>query len=296
VAEREVLRLHIRSTIRDDAAHDRATVWCLENSYSGLGWGIWDHEGLAGISWSEYEEHGRANSNVRRFHDAAVGTLLWTRQRNGNYWLGVVEGEWEYRDEQQARDLDLFNVRPTRWEQVGTEGKVPGRVVNAFRSRWTLQKIHDDAAREYTRRLHEKLFEGRSDFEPADAETVIKSLLGPEDLEDLVAVYLQDRYAYLVVSRLRSTPGYEYELRTRDGGDTAVASVKSGETHVDLDLLPSDTVDASYGYAVCEKYDGQRHDRFTEIKTDELAEFMRSRREVLPERVVAWLGREEAVS
>lgn len=183
VAEREVLRLHIRSTIRDDAAHGRATVWCLENSYSGLGWGIWDHEGLAGISWSEYEEHGRANSNVRRFHDAAVGTLLWTRQRNGNYWLGVVEGEWEYRDEQQARDLDLFNVRPTRWEQVGTEGKVPGRVVNAFRSRWTLQKIHDDAAREYTRRLHEKLFEGRSDFEPADAETVIKSLLGPEDLE-----------------------------------------------------------------------------------------------------------------
>lgn len=290
MAQTDVLRLHIRSTITDDQAHDRATAWCLEHGYSGLGWQIRDHHGLTGISWEEYEEHGRANSSVRRFRDAALGTLLWTRKRNGEYWLGVIEGEWEYRDDQQARDLDLFNVRPTRWKLVGTEGKVPGRVVNAFRPSLTLQKIGDGAARDYTRRLYAELFEGRTDLEPADPEIVIKSLLGPEDLEDLVAVYLQDRFDYLVVSRLRSTPGYEYELRARDGGATAVASVKSGNTPVDLNLLPSDTVDAAYAYAVCEQYDGERHDNVTEISTEELADFIRVRREVLPKRVTAWLS------
>jgi len=289
VNQPEILRLHIRSTIRDDADHDRATNWCLENGYAGLGWKIPNQEGLSGISWPEYEEHGRANSNVRRFHEAAIGTLVWTRQRNGDYWLGVIEGEWEYRDDPVACELDLCNVRPARWEHVGTEGEVPGRVVNAFRSRWTLQKIHDHAAGAYTHRLYEELFEGRTDFQPEEAETVIKSLLGPEDLEDLVAVYLQDRFDYLVVSRLRSTPGYEYELRDRDGGATAVASVKSGGTHVNLDLLPSGTVDVAYAYAVSEGYDGARRDNITCIETQQLADFMRARREILPKRVAAWL-------
>lgn len=124
---------------------------------------------------------------------------------------------------------------------------------------------------------------------PAKPEEVIKSLLGAEDLEDLVAVYLQDRFDYLVVSRLRSTPGYEYELRARDGGATAVASVKSGDTPVDIDLLPWDTVDAAYAYAACDRYDGERRPEFTQIQTQELTEFMLSRREVLPERVANWL-------
>lgn len=128
-----------------------------------------------------------------------------------------------------------------------------------------------------------------TDFKAADPKTVIKSLLGAEDLEDLVAVYLQDRFDYLIVSRLRSTPGYEYELRARNGGATAVASVKSGNTPVDIDLLPWDTVDAAYAYAVCDKYDGKRRPQFIEIQTDELAEFMLSRLEALPERVANWL-------
>lgn len=160
MAQREVFRLHIRSTITDEDAHDRATAWCLENGYAGLGWQIRDHSGLTGISWEEYSQHGRPDSNVRRFRDAELGSLLWTRKRNGEYWLGVIEGGWEYRDDQVARDLDLFNVRPTRWAQVGTEGKVPGRVVNAFRPPLTFQKIHDGAACEYTRRLHGRLVEG----------------------------------------------------------------------------------------------------------------------------------------
>ena len=289
MSQGDVFRLHIRSTITDDDAHDRATDWCLENGYAGLGWQIRDHDGLTGISWAEYQSHGRANGNVRRFRDAKVGSLLWTRERSGEYWLGVIEGRWEYRDDPVARELDLFNVRTARWTRVGTEGKVPGRVVNAFRSPLTFQKIHDPGACEYTRRLHGKLFEGRTDFKAEKPETVIKSLLGAEDLEDLVAVYLQDRFDYLVVSRLRSTPGYEYELRARDGGATAVASVKSGDTPVNLDLLPWETVDAAYAYAVCSTYEGERPPQFREIETDELTEFMLSRREVLPERVAEWL-------
>jgi hypothetical protein len=286
--DRDVQRLHIRSTV-EGVSHDAATTWCLTNGYAGVGWGLWD-PARSGISWEEYmAETDGLNSNVRRFHDLATGTLLWTRERNGIYWLGVVEGEWEYHDDDTAHALDMFNLRGTAWRQVGAEDLVPGRVVNGFRSSRTLQRIGDRGARAYSRRMHQQVAEHRADLEPVAPRAVIESLIGSEDLEDLVAVYLQDRFDYLAVSRLRSTPGYEYVLSRRTDGSRAVVSVKSGQTPVDLDLLPSDTVDASYAYAVSGQYVGERHPNLTCIKTEELTEFIVERRAVLPERVVAWL-------
>lgn len=287
-----VQRIHIRSTI-DGVDHDAATRWCLSEGLVGVGWGIWDGKGTR--TWQRYiedyeGEQGSVNSNVRRFHDLDVGTLIWTRERSGNYWLGRIDGEWEYRDDEVAQRLDLFNLRETSWEEVGTEDRVPGRVVNAFRSRMTLQRIKDQGAVAYSNRLF-KRSDTAGERAAIDSRTVIESLLGPEDLEDLVAVYLQDQFDYLLVSRLRSTPGYEYVLRKRDSGRTAVASVKSGDTPVDLDLLPVTTVDAAFAYAVCERYTGERSPNTRCITTEELCDFLLRRRSILPDRISDWLER-----
>ncbi|MBS1887515.1 MAG: hypothetical protein JSU06_10040 [Actinobacteria bacterium] len=290
--ETDVQRIHIRSTV-DGVDHDAATRWCLGEGLVGIGWGIWDGNGER--TWERYVEgyenrHGAVDANVRRFHDLDVGTLIWTRERSGNYWLGRIEGRWRYRDDEVAQRLDLFNLRPTAWKEVGTEDRVPGRVVNAFRSRMTLQRIKDRGAVSYSNRLYR-----RSDTDEervaVDPRAVIESLLGPEDLEDLVAVYLQDRFDYLLVSRFRSTPGYEYVLRKRDGGQTAVASVKSGDTPVDLDLLPVNTVDEAFAYAVSGKYTGERSPNTRCIETEELCDFMLGRRSILPDRITDWLER-----
>lgn len=288
-ADRRAHRLHLRSTV-EHVNHDELTRWCLEQGWSGMGWGLWDGE--SDREWEDYLVRATGNlGNVRRFHALEQGTLLWTRERSGVYWLGELTGPWQYRGDELAERLDLFNVRRTRWWEVGTEEKVPGRVVNAFRSPMTLQEVEERGARRYSNRRHALLTGAAEKLESEDPQAVLSSLLGAEDLEDLVAVYLQDRYGYLLVSRNRSTPGYEYDFRHREDGRRAVCSVKSGHTHVDLELLPSDSVDASFAYAVSGGYDGLAHTNLTCIRTEDLASFLLERRAVLPERVALWLDR-----
>lgn len=283
---RDVQRLHIRSTVAG-VDHGAATTWCLQNGRSGMGWRLHKSRGTA--TWIEYvESTGHLNTNVRRFHDLGVGTLLWTREPSGEYWLGEVKGEWEYLDNAAAREFDLFCTRPTKWIQIGTEEKVPGKVVNAFRSQRTLQRIGDPGARAYTNRIFARASSPDLELDVVDPDVVLRSLIGAEDLEDLVSVYLQVRYGYVLVSRFRSTPGYEYVLKGARG-ETIVASVKSGETPVSLDLLPADSADLAYVFSVSGTQVGSTDMAVETIGFDDLLEFMASSTSVLPNRVSAWL-------
>lgn len=283
-------RLHLRSTA-EGVDHDELMRWCVERGWAGVGWGLWDRS-LDRCAWEQYLARATGDvGSVRRLHDLRDGTLIWTRERSGTYWLGEVTGPWEYHDDDDAQRLDLFNVRPATWWRVGTEEAVPGRVVNAFRPARTLQRIGDKAAREYSNRLYGQYRGASETIESVDPRLVVKSLIGAADLEDLVAVYLQDHYDFLLVSRNRSTPGYEYDLRHREDGHRAVCTVKSGDTHVNLDLLPSASVAVSFAYAVSGQYDGAGPESLTRITTDELADFLMNRRAVLPGRVAAWLNR-----
>jgi len=118
---------------------------------------------------------------------------------------------------------------------------------------------------------------------------VLESLLGALDLEDLIAVYLQDRYGMILVNRRRSTVGYEFVLRYRDDGRRAVATVKSGKAKVDLDALPSDTDLEVWAYAVSGDSTGEPRSDVRWISTSELVGFILARPSVLPDQVSRWL-------
>jgi hypothetical protein len=294
-----VVRLHLRSTV-GHVIHSQQEEFCLaESGWAGVGWGCWD-DTPSGISWADYEAHsgkGReerertkeVNESVRLLRSLPNGTFVWTRRQNGIYWLGELTGGWEYRGDEQARKLDLFNLRPCRWWQIGTEDAVPGKVVNNFRARKTLNRVKDAGAARYTCRLHAQLTGIDSSDEPVGPREMIESLLGPEDLEDLVAVYLQDRFDLVLVSRGKCTPGYEYVLRHRSTGRRAVASVKSGATPVKQDRLPKDADIDAYVYAVSGNYEGPRSANVRVITTAELADFVVQRRVILPDQVARWL-------
>jgi hypothetical protein len=270
-ASTRVARLHLRSPFEhvDNVAQEE---YCLTEGWTGMGWGCWDQSSApSGIDWGDYERHKIAagepvNASVRRLHDLPAGSLVWTRRFDGSYWLGELVGDWEYRDTPESRALDLFNLRRCRWWAVGTEDGVPGKVVNNFRAPITLNPVKDPGAVRYTRMLLAQLKGSKSREQSPEPLEVIQSLLGAEALEDLVAVYLQDRYDLLLVARGKTTPGYEYVLRARDTGRKAVCSVKSGSSAVDLDRLPEDP-------AV------------------DLVDFLRERPEMLPDRIGRWLSR-----
>lgn len=89
------------------------------------------------------EEHGpRVAARLRRFADEADGTLAWTRDAEGGWWSGVLDGAWRYDTDPQAHRLDLVHVRPCAWREVA-DADVPPAVRASFaRGGRNLQRIH----------------------------------------------------------------------------------------------------------------------------------------------------------
>jgi hypothetical protein len=121
------------------------------------------------------------------------GDLVWTRDRSGGYFLGLVDGGWRYDGSDEAERWDLNNVTKMIYERESN----PGRLAS-----------------------------------PIDPEEIISELLDPIDVEDIVLLFLQaDGWLLLPSSRMNDTPLYEAALRNRDGR-VAVVAVKSGANNV----------------------------------------------------------------
>ncbi len=292
-----VARLHLRTTHKG-IDHVAIENWCLReepDGWAGVGWGLWD-QAFDGIGWQEYaaeRERRREdlNDSVKRLHDSRSRSLVWTRRRDSSYWLGQLTGEWQYRDDDEAHAVDMFNVRPCRWREVGTQDAVPGIIVSNFNRSKTLNPVANRAAILYSERIYRQLTGELDQGAPApDPRDVVESLLGALDLEDLVAAYLQDAHDFVLVSRGSSTVGYEYVLRNRRTGRRAVATVKSAREPVDLDALPSDPDVDVWAYAVSGHAVGRDRSGVRWISTEDLIDFMTRRRLILPDQVQRWLS------
>lgn len=123
---------------------------------------------------------------------------------------------------------------------------------------------------------------------------MLQSCLTAQDLEDLVAVYIQRRHGYLVLpgSRRPDTPAYEYVLRHPDGR-TAVVQVKGGRATVrrDANALPIDSVDEVFVFSPTGSYGNDPAPNVAEVPYEGLTEFMRSEPTCLPPMVEHWVGR-----
>jgi hypothetical protein len=292
VDERGIYRLHLRSQ-RGDVDPLEQIAYCQRHELIGLGWGV---EGDSPKTFDDYarfagRRHGKeALISPRRLSGLKNGDLVWLRDLQGVYWLAEVAGPWRYST--RGRAVDVYNYRKARWIKIGTEERVPGKVVNSFIRGATLQRVADPPARRLTRVLFAR---ATGLPEPAGAPTleqVLHSLLGAYDLEDLLAVYLQAEHGYMALpaSRRTDTPGYEYVLCHRDDGHRAVVQVKSGDARVDLSRLPVDSVDRAFAYAAGGGYDGPRARNLEIVEDGPLLRFMRERQRLLPPRVAEWVN------
>jgi hypothetical protein len=145
------------------------------------------------------------------------------------------------------------------------------------------------------------LWESLNGQPPSYAPTlddVLSALLGAQDLEDLVAVYLQRVYGYLALpaSRRPDTPAYEYVLRHPDSGDEAVVQVKTGTSPVPRDRgsLPTRHVGRVFVFSPSGSYSGRRAANVVELQFDDLVRFMREQPTCLPPLVEHWTRMAEA--
>jgi hypothetical protein len=104
--------------------------------------------GLVGFGDAEADD--RLARRVARFADVADGSYVWTRDTDGLYWLGRIDGPL-FRDDDGA-SVDLVHVRPCRWvTDPVLEPEVPAAVLATFaRGGRNFQQTHDPHVGEQT--------------------------------------------------------------------------------------------------------------------------------------------------
>ena len=71
--------------------------------------------GLCGFGGPKIPSDERVARRIERFGDVANGSFVWTRDPDGLYWLGRIEGPYFFDTDEAAAAVDLVHVRPTSW-------------------------------------------------------------------------------------------------------------------------------------------------------------------------------------
>ena len=101
--------------------------------------------GLCGFGDVPHDE--RLIRRIDRFAGVPIGSLAWTRDPDGLYWLGRIEGPYFRDTSEEAATVDLVHVRACRWlSEPLVEPNVPAAVVATFGRGGRNFQQTDDAA------------------------------------------------------------------------------------------------------------------------------------------------------
>ena len=102
------------------------------------------------VGFGEADADDRLARRVARFAEVADGSFVWTRDTDGLYWLGRIDGPLFYDDDGAA--VDLVHVRPCRWiTDPVLEPDVPVAVLATFgRGGRNFQQTHSPDVGEQT--------------------------------------------------------------------------------------------------------------------------------------------------
>lgn len=294
-----------RPDLKGDWANwDAAKAYCRQAKVVGVGWGRSDvlcdgaplDEVLAAVAEIPRWNPTGPRAIDRLANQVQNGDLVWTRDRSGGYFLGLIDGGWRYDGSDEADRWDLNNVRPCTWlDRPLRDYEVPGAVVRNFTGPGeTLRKVPSEAAAKVTKMIYECESNPGRPPSTVDPEEIISELLDPIDVEDIVLLSLQaDGWLLLPSSRMHDTPLYEAALRHRDGR-MAVVAVKSGANNVVPVRELIDTAGENtqvFVYSTHDAYDAPPEGLGAAALTrQQLVDFMRDHPKLLPPRIASWIS------
>jgi hypothetical protein len=224
-----------------------------------------------------------------------IDDLVWTRDKKGRYFLGRVTGDWYYDTSDENAKANIVNVRKCEWHEIGTVDKIPGKVVNCFIPRATVQRINDNTVKTFSKITYNQ--KSNSDFkynvDDLSGENIF-TLLSPDDCEDALAIYLQVLHGYYLIpsSCKKDTAGYEYALKNKETGKIAVVQVKSGNTP----LIPDDFFELAkpdidvYLFATSGNYGkGTSKANIKTIDPEVIRKFLYEQANLLPDKMSVWV-------
>lgn len=283
-------RLHIRPTPVNGKTHDDVVNFCIQKQIAGIGWPVAGNPKTP----TEYTELAKKKYHKRPASAAfaevpQIGDYIWARDLKGIYYLGKIMSDWSYVNTLEANELDIPNQRSCRWVTVGNEEKVPGKIISCFRPSRAFQSINNHKLEEFTTWMYEgggsPKFENFSNMEKGQ----LFDLIDDQDCEDLVGLFIQYEYGYLLIpsSCKRETIAYEYILKHRETGETAIAQVKHGIVALDERLLHS--AERIFLFSSSGQINSSSQ-KIEVITPKQIIDFCFAKKHVLPERIVNWLN------
>ena len=275
--------------------HKAARAFAFQDGWVGAGWG------LGGTEWEDRIED-RSNDaalylrgaqkvypgdkSVERAlkiisEEISAGDFCWAYESSiGEYWCAKILGDFCYRQGKSFNEFDWHILRPCRWVRVGTADAVPGAIRRAFAGPFgTVSELKADKHRIVTAA---RLAFGDASIAPRND---LFEAAGPEDLEDLVAMYLQSQGWFIYPSTAKaSMANYEFVMVNLLTGEKAGVQVKSGGI-AQLDLEISQEFDRFFVFLAGQNAKIEHNDRASLITRETLLDFARRKRHLLPERL-----------
>lgn len=113
-------------------------------------------QALALCGFGGHDDPVRLARRIDRFAEVADGSFVWTRDADGHYRLGRLDGPYFY--DAGGESVDLVHVRPCDWLFAPiAESAVPPAVIATFgRGGRNFQQIHDTEVSRESARLWEQ--------------------------------------------------------------------------------------------------------------------------------------------
>ena len=223
------------------------------------------NNGIVAIGWSEINRHITTTSPVkyaksaeriipraypkrkgefekwrRQFETLAKvekGDLVWTKRSRGHFFLNrILDSKVTPLNGEDYLRFDFGSGRKCDWNEVNDYTEVPAEIKR--NTRGTIRSVKDTKGKALgiSERLYNEL-KREAAFHPRPFRGNWFDFLAPEDVEDIVGLFLQAKKNLLVVpsSSKQSTSPVEFVMITRDNGEEVGVQVKTGEQEINLD-------------------------------------------------------------
>ena len=198
---------------------------------------------------------------------------------------------WKYSCDAAHIYEDVINYVDVEFHEIGTVEMVPGRVVNSFRASAALQRIKGDVPLKYSEYLYNTITGTQFYPDCAVKKEEILDFLQPEDVEEVVSLYLQLEKGYLLYSSTNKlgTQTYEFVAVARDGSHKAYPQVKTGKTPLDGSHYKELTANGDKVFLFTVEGEYKNTAGMDIIDRKALIDFIYGHKRIMPGRIRQWL-------
>lgn len=278
-------RIHIRPQ-GGTASVNTIFKYCLDNGILGVGWRVKNLENTT--DWNLYYEKAKAHYNnlnqckyIKKY--IKKDDLVWTRDRQGNYYLAKVNSGWEYftTNESNQNDIDIANIFKVDFVKIPID-MVSGKVIACFRASRTMQEIAGSENLEYAKYLWNKFSKNQYYDVNFSEFTNIFTMLDDKETEDIVFLYLQNLGWYVVPnSGAFDTIYFEYLLVNKNTKEKARVQVKTGKTELNQQNYTKFD-EKIFLFQSNDLYKGINTDNVVAIRSSDILDFMKNSLDWLP--------------